>query len=508
MEKSRITSGPRRLVSGGAWFLGLMTLSGIFWLILGIQISRAYGPAGYGLFSVTSSVFDFMWAFIFGGIFEGLIHFGTAHLVGKDANLAQFFSKYVRYLSVMSLVAFVGLAVLATQIPSFDWQIILFSLAVAFLFSGTKDALSSILGSLHKNRELSSVNAVGFYAITVIGLLFILFNLPVQFLPVLITFGPVCQAVLCVYFLRSYLKDLVYYNAKFFVDRKLRHALVEDFRNFKHIFYFGFSVSIGKISFMVMKSLDIPILTFFFGLTNVELGLTYVGIYSVADTASSVLFSMTAFALPIIASVSEAWAKKDWVEMEKLVRISVKLPLILGLPLTIIIFVLAKPLIVGFFGTPFLGAVVPLQILIFGTFLLMFGYTLSSVLIGIRKPKLSGLLMAVAAIQYLISLIVLVPLFSLNGAALSLTLTGVTSLILIPIFIKRNLKINIFSGLPKVLFAGAVLGFLLYLIPQNNMLIMFLGMCASTVVYGLLVYYTRYITKDDIAMLKTVEPQQ
>ena len=67
---------------------------------------------------------------------------------------------------------------------------------------------------------------------------------------------------------------------------------------------------------MVMKSLDIPILTFFFGLTNVELGLTYVGIYSVADTASSVLFSMTAFALPIIASVSEAWAKKDWVEME------------------------------------------------------------------------------------------------------------------------------------------------------------------------------------------------
>ena len=185
-----------------------------------------------------------------------------------------------------------------------------------------------------------------------------------------------------------------------------------------------------------------------------------------------------------------------------------KLPLILGLPLTIIIFVLAKPLIVGFFGTPFLGAVVPLQILIFGTFLLMFGYTLSSVLIGIRKPKLSGLLMAVAAIQYLISLIVLVPLFSLNGAALSLTLTGVTSLILIPIFIKRNLKINIFSGLPKVLFAGAVLGFLLYLIPQNNMLIMFLGMCASTVVYGLLVYYTRYITKDDIAMLKTVEPQQ
>ena len=210
-------SGPGRLVSGGAWFLGLMTLSGVFWLILGIQISRAYGPSGYGLFSTASSVFDFMWAFIFGGIFEGLIHFGTTHLTKEGANLPCFFSKYVRYLTVMSVIVFFALTFLSLQVSSNMLRIVVLSLAFAFLFSGTKDALASILGSLHRNKELSSVNSVGFYVITVVGLVFILLNLPLELLPLLITLGPICQAVLCVYFTRPYIKDLISFNIEFFV---------------------------------------------------------------------------------------------------------------------------------------------------------------------------------------------------------------------------------------------------------------------------------------------------
>jgi hypothetical protein len=38
-------------------------------------------------------------ALIFGGIFEGLIKFGTEHLLEDDSNPAYFFSKYVRALA-------------------------------------------------------------------------------------------------------------------------------------------------------------------------------------------------------------------------------------------------------------------------------------------------------------------------------------------------------------------------------------------------------------------------
>jgi len=498
MEESPSVSGPRRLISGGAWFLALMLLSGAFWLILGIRITHEYGPSGYGLFNAAQSVFDFMWAFIFGGIFEGIIHFGSGYLTKKDSNIPTFFSKYLRYLTVMSFVVFFSLVLLSFQMSDARSRTIALSLAFAFLFSGTKDALASILGSLHKNKRLSIINSIGFYVVSILGIIvMLLLNLPIDLLPVLIVFGPLSQLLLCMYFTRTYLKDLVLFNIDFFKTKKLKNAILEDLKQFKHIFIFGFSVSIGKISFIVMKSLDIPILTLFFDFTNV-------GIYSVADTISSVLFSMTAFSIPIISSISEAWTKKDDALIEKYTKISVKYPLILGIPLTAIIFALAEPIVIWVYGPDVQGAIVPLQILIIGTFLLMLGYTLTSVLIGIGKPKLSGMLMAVGAIQYLISIFVFVPIFGLNGAAISLTLTGITSLILIPIFIKNQLMVDVFSGVHKVLFAVAVLSGFLFLIPKSNIFLLIFGTAIGVAIYALLLWYTGYITNEDIDLLKNV----
>jgi stage V sporulation protein B len=193
--------------------------------------------------------------------------------------------------------------------------------------------------------------------------------------------------------------------------------------------------------------------------------------------------------------------------MEKYVKISVKYPLLIGLSLTIIIFALAEPIVLGIYGVDSQGAIMPLQILIIGTFLLMFGRTLSSILIGIGKAKLSGTLLASAAIQYIVSLFILVPIFGLNGAAISLTLTGVTSLVLIPLFIKRNLKVDMFSGLHKILFSGAILAAILLLIPKSDLVMMILGLAAGIAVYCLLLYYTGYINQEDIQILRTARAE-
>jgi len=495
MTKNVDNSGAKRLISGGAWFLGLMVLSGVFWLLLGVLISRSYGRSGYGLFNIAQSVFDFMWVFIFGGIFEGIIHFGTGYLTKKDSSISSYFSNYIRYLTLMSLILFGSIIILSFQTSDIILLTIIISIAFAFLFSGTKDALSAILGSLHRNKQLSIINSSGFYVVSIIGIIFILLDVSFHLLPLLIIFAPVSQLLLCMYFLREYLKDLFRESFSFFNTNNIKQRLIDDFKQFKHILFFGFSISIGKISFMVMKSLDIPVLTLFFNYSNV-------GVYSVADTASSVLFSMTAFSLPILSSISEAWAKKDKILLEDYAKISVKYPLIIGIPLTVLIFSLADPIVTGIYGTDFIGAVVPLQILIFGTFLLMFGNTLSSILIGIGKPKISGILMAGSAIQYLVSLFILVPILGFNGAAISLTLTGVTTLCLIPIFIRRNLKVDIFSGFYKVLLSGTILAIILYLIRDTSSLILFFGIPAGIAVYVLLLRFTGYLTKDDIALLK------
>ena len=115
--------------------------------------------------------------------------------------------------------------------------------------------------------------------------------------------------------------------------------------------------------------------------------------------------------------------------------------------------------------------------------------------------------MASAATQYIFSLFIFVPIFGLDGAAISLTLTGVTALILIPIFIKRHLKIDVFSGLHKILFSGAILAGILFLIPKSNFLILILGTIASIAIYVILLYYTGYVNQEDIDLLKAARAQ-
>ena len=151
---------------------------------------------------------------------------------------------------------------------------------------------------------------------------------------------------------------------------------------------------------------------------------------------------------------------------------------------------------------------IPLQVLVLGTFLLMFGYTMSSVLVGIGKPKLSGGLMAGSAIQYIISLYILVPAFGFEGAALALTLTGVTSLVLIPFFIKYYLKINVFSGIFKMLVSGGIFAIILFYTPKSNFVTLFLGFAAGLVAFVVSLRYTGYIDKEDIAMLSSFRSQK
>ena len=500
MKEEASQSGSRRLVSGGLWSIGFMVLSGFIWLLWGVQVSRNYGPSGFGLFSMAQSAYNFIWAFIFGGIFEGLIKFGTEHLLEDDSNPAYFFSNYVRYLTGISLVVFVILAAASFLISDTILRILTLSIAFSFLFSGAKDSLASIVGALKRNRQLSIINSSRAYIVFIVGFVFILFDLPFYTLPTLLLMATIGQLLVSLFFCRPYLKDLYLSILKIFRMENKRYFISEDLQNFKYLVFFGLFVSIGKISFNVMKSLDIMVLNLFFDYENV-------GIYSVADTASSLLFYMTAFSIPIISSISEAWKKKDDELMEEYVKISVKYPLLIGVPLTISIFALAEPLVLGIYGADFQAAVVPLQILIVGTFMLMFGYTLSAVLVGIGKPKLSGGLMAGAAVQYIFSLYVLAPAFGFEGAALALTLTGVTSLFLIPFFIRYYLKINIFSGIFKILVSGAIFAIILLYIPKSNLLTLSLGYAAGLVVFLISLKYTGYIDKEDITMLSSLRSQ-
>lgn len=488
-------SGPERLVAGGMWFFALMVLSGFFWLLCGVMVSRTYGPIGYGVFSTAQSLFNFIWAFVFGGLFEGLIRHGSGDLKERTSNLSYYFSTYLRYLMGMSCIVFISLFILSSQISSLTLRITVLSIAFSFLLSGMKDTLASLIGSLQRSDQLSIVNSSRSIIILVFVTVFITFRLPFVMLPVLILSATAGQLALSLYFLRPHLKSLFSFSIDYLLTGNKKFFLFEDIKQFSHIFAFGFFISIGKISFNVMKSLDIVILKMFFDYADV-------GIYSVADTASSILFYMTSFSLPVISAISEAHTRKDRELMEDYAKVAVKYPLLIGVPLTAIILAMARPIVVGVYGEAFGAAVVPLQILIVGTFLLMFGYNLSAILIGVGKSKLSGMIMAGAAVQYIVSLYVLVPILGFEGAALALTLTGLTSMFFVPYFLRKELRTGVFSGVPKVLISGVLMASFLFVLPKTNPFVIFLEVVVGVALFLFLLRLTGYITGEDIQMMK------
>ena len=492
--------GPERLVAGGMWFLILMMMSGIFWWGNSIVLSRFYGPEGYGIFNIATSMHNFAWVIVFGGLFEGLMKYGSEYVTKRGWRLGSYFSTTINYLTTIGIVMFILLAVLALSLSDPIMRIITLTIAVSFLFSGTKDALASIIGAFQQSDYLSIINSSRAIVVFFVSVAFIMLGVPSYLLPILIVWATVWQLGLCMYFLRDRLVKLLPLNigALFGADKnrttqKLRR--LDNFRQFVKIFIFGSFISLGLISFSVMKSLDIIVLKIFFDYADV-------GVYSIADTASSILFYMTSFSWPIIPAIAEAYSTKNRELLKDYVRIAVKYPVLIGMPLTIIVLTMAEPLIIGVYGTVFAEAVRPLQVLIIGTFMLMFGYNLASVLIGIGKSKISGALMFVAALQYIISLFILVPLFGFMGAAFSLTLTGFTSMLLVPYYLRRELKISIYRELWKVIFAAIVVVFILFSIPRPNTLFIIFEIVGGVGLFIILLYMLGYVTSEDLYMMK------
>jgi O-antigen/teichoic acid export membrane protein len=487
------------------WFLVLMVLSGFFWLGFGVVISRYYGPVGYGIMNTAQSLENFAWVVLFGGLSQGLMKYGSEYAAKSAWKLEGYFSSALKYMTLLGIAAFVLITLASSAVSDPILRIITLTVAVSFLFSGTKDALAAMIGSFQKSDHLSMVNSSVALVMFAVGVVFILAGMPSYMLSVTIVCGTIWQLGLSIYFLRSKLKRMIPFSIGSLFGGGSRSGTRErhpggrgrfgGLRQFGKVAAFGMFISLGMISFNVMKSLDIVVMKAFFDYDDV-------GVYSVADGVSSILFYMTSFSLPLIPAIAEARARRDRKLLEEYVRIAVKYPVLIGVPLTLVIMAMAGPIVTGIYGEVFAGAVLPLQVLIVGTFMLMFGYNLSSILIGIGKPRLSGTTMAVAAVQYIISLFILVPMLGFVGAALSLTLTGLTSMLLVPYYLKRELGFSMYGGLHKVLAAAAAMALVLFAVPKSNLLFIAAGVVAGVAAFVAVLYALGYVTRDDLQMLR------
>ena len=71
------------------------------------------------------------------------------------------------------------------------------------------------------------------------------------------------------------------------------------------------------------------------------------------------------------------------------------------------------------------------------------------------------------------------------------------------IYLKKELKISVYDGIPKVFFSTIAVAILLFLVPKSNPFFILVGVVGSAALFVALLRLTGYITWEDIRMMKT-----
>lgn len=222
-----------------------------------------------------------------------------------------------------------------------------------------------------------------------------------------------------------------------------------------------------------------------------------------------------AIAMSLVPAIADANARKEKKEVESLIGTGIRMTLLIGLPCSIGLFVLAKPIIALLFysNTPEVinstGEI--LMYLSFGVVFLTLVQSLTSILQGLGKPLIPVINLAIGAIVKVVFTytLVVVPSINVKGAAISTVLAyGVASILNIIALAKLSkIKIdykNIFLK-PLIASAGmgifAKIGYEIVHSISGNTIATIAGVMIGGISYLILLFVTSSIRREDLEIL-------
>lgn len=179
---------------------------------------------------------------------------------------------------------------------------------------------------------------------------------------------------------------------------------------------------------------------------------------------------------------------------------SFKYLLILGLPITVGILLLADRFILLLYGQQFINSIIVLKILA-GDILLKFLYFCASfILVSTDKQNQMAVIVGCTALINVVLNLFLIPYFSYVGAAIA-TIATETFLLIAYVYLnsRHNLKIPIFKITIKPVVACAAMGLFIYQFRETNLILLIV---LSIILYFGILFLIRGFSKEDISLFK------
>ncbi len=436
-------------------------------------ITRYLGTNGFGDYSTVIAFFSF-----FGSAADlGLYNITAREISRPGADEKKIISNALALRLVSALAVFIVTPIFVYFLPySRDVKIGILIAAASFVFSTTYMVLN---GVFQKNLAMDKVASV-----EVLGKLLQLFII-VAAVKMNLGFIAIIFSVLASMILNFV---IVLCLARKYVSLSLQF----DFAYWKEFLIESAPLGFSSLIIFIYFKIDTILLSIL--KTNTEVGLY--------NAAYKVLENITFFPAMIIGLVFPLLSRhifSDKKEFSRIANETLKVFVILLVPMVIGTVFLADGVIHLIGGDAFAASANILRVLIFALVFIFFSSLFNNILISSNHQKKLIVPLILCAVFNITANLIFIPIYSYNAAAtisvLTELLVALAGFFLVSKYVKFKPRVNNFS---QILFSGFAMGLFLYLFKSQNFFFLALGSCC---VYLLFLWLTKTITREDIASI-------
>lgn len=442
-----------------------------------IYTTRYLGAAGFGILS---------FALAFTGIFGIFSDLGLQQLSTREIAINKSLaSKYIRNIATIKIVlvvitfSLIALTINLLGYPAETVQVV-YLIGLTVIFNAFTIMFNSIFQAFEKMEYISAGKLLNSILLLSGALFAIHENFSVD------GFAKIYLLASIIVFIYSFTASAW----KFVVP-----SIGVDYKFIKYTIKQALPFAITSISLMIYVWIDRIML-------STMVGDAAVGYYSAAyNLVNALSFIPSAFAISLFPVMSNHF-KNSNNSLQIVYRQSVRYMYLLALPITIVTMLLSKRIIILIYGVEFLYSAHVLSVLIFTLFFIFMSMIMGHMQLAINREKTNTLISLIGAMLNIILNFIFIPVAGPIGAAIA---TVITEFIYFAggyfVLSKENYKLDIFGITIKPLFAILVMGSFVFYFSQ---IALYLLIPISILIYSLILYITKYISDDDLKLVKQV----
>jgi stage V sporulation protein B len=467
-------------------------------------MSNFLASYSYGVLSIFLTTLNVFQTLSAGGIPPAIAKYLSEYVrLGEDDLARQVVYSSLKIMGVLGisfsllLVFFISPYLAFNYFHNSDYLIPLYMISLILPFSLVAGAFKGTFQGLYKTEYIVASRGAEQGFMILFSVILVIMGLSVVGATLGSVFGYAASAILSLYLFKKYILKLIPHP-----DAKVKFSSKDELKLMKKIVYFSIPVSIAALSEMILLVVTSIIMASL-------LSPIYIGYFQVANTLARIpLMLPNSIATTILPATSSAKAIKDDDLLDKYISESYRYILIIIIPVCIGIALLSKQIIGTIYRAEYMNGSTTLSILIIGMgFYSIFSIS-SSIIQGIRNPRIPMYLLVLGAILTIILTCTLVPIYGIEGAAIGTTITSIIMTIPTVIILLKSKKSKIsITPYLKMIIASAVMG--IYLLGLTSQI--FIPLYLQTIIgfiIGMIIYFSvllilKGFTRRDVQLLES-----